>query len=73
MSSALNKLLMLAMPDPYAAKKEVILTAYKDTAGHLVDLVMCAPDNKSDLMDKQEVWIAQWEKGMVSTRLNREL
>ncbi|KAG6372676.1 hypothetical protein JVT61DRAFT_7436 [Boletus reticuloceps] len=64
MSSALNKLLTLAVPDPNTVKKEAVLTAYKDTADHLVDLVKCTPDNKLDLMGEQEAWIAQWEKAM---------
>ncbi|KAG6372369.1 hypothetical protein JVT61DRAFT_7809 [Boletus reticuloceps] len=64
MSNALNKLLTLAAPDPNAAKKEVLLTTYNNATGHLVDLLKCAPDNKSELMDKQEMWIAQWEKAM---------
>ncbi|KAG6372687.1 hypothetical protein JVT61DRAFT_7451 [Boletus reticuloceps] len=64
MSNALDKLLTLATPNPNAAKKEALLAAYNNAAGHLVDLVKCAPDNKSDLMDEQEMWIAQWEKVM---------
>ncbi|KAG6372395.1 hypothetical protein JVT61DRAFT_7866 [Boletus reticuloceps] len=64
MSNALDKLLVLAAPDPNAAKKEVFLAMYNDAAGHLMDLVKCTPDNKSDLMDEQEMWIAQWEKVM---------
>ncbi|KAG6376655.1 hypothetical protein JVT61DRAFT_1646 [Boletus reticuloceps] len=64
MLNALDKLLVLAAPDPNAAKNEALLTAYDDVTGHLVNLVKCVPDNKLDLMDEQEMWIAQWEKAM---------
>ncbi|KAG6374599.1 hypothetical protein JVT61DRAFT_3959 [Boletus reticuloceps] len=64
MSNTLNKLLVLTMPNPNAAKKEVLLAVYNDAAGHLIDLLNCAPDNKSELMDEQEMWIVQWEKAM---------
>ncbi|KAG6374967.1 hypothetical protein JVT61DRAFT_3735 [Boletus reticuloceps] len=71
MSGALSKLLMLAVPDPNTAKKEAVLTAYKNAASHLVNLVKCAPDNKSDLMDEQGAWVVQWEKvdGLLSMSL----
>ncbi|KAG6379046.1 hypothetical protein JVT61DRAFT_11479 [Boletus reticuloceps] len=64
MSNALDKLPALATPDSNAAKKEALFATCDNAAGHLVDLVKCAPDNKSDLMDEQEMWIAQWEKAM---------
>ncbi|KAG6380263.1 hypothetical protein JVT61DRAFT_8355 [Boletus reticuloceps] len=64
MSNALNKLLALAVPDLSAVKKEALLTTYNDATGDLINLVKCTPDNKSELMDEQEMWIAQWEKAM---------